>query len=179
MALARKIIRNAEEAAGGTLLVLLCLTVAAQVFSRFILGQQFTWTEEVARLLFIWTSFAGAAVALKHHRHFAIELLALRLAARGGACATASLWTRRAAAAMVTSLLLVLVWQGLVHTWSVRATSTDILEISVAWLYLPLPLSCLVMALRSLPMVVSPPVPERVPTSLHYSPDGTNSRLPK
>ena len=171
MGLAKKILRNAEETVAGTLLVCLCVTVAAQVFSRFILGQQFTWTEEVARLLFIWTAFVGAAVALKHHRHFAIELLAARLAARGGVWAKTSLWTRRTAAVLVTGLLLGLVWLGFAHVWSVRGTSTDILEISVAWTYLPLPLSCLAMTLRSLPMILSPPVPELAP-EIPYTKNG-------
>src|SRR5690606_16672361 len=105
----------------------------------------------------------GAAVALKQHRHFAIELLAVRLGRRGGLWAKSALWTRRFAAMLVTILLAVLVWQGFAHAWSVRGTSTDILEISLAWTYLPLPLACLAMLLRSLPMIVSPPVPEVLP----------------
>jgi TRAP-type transport system small permease protein len=158
MRTAGRFLRHLEEIVSGSLLVLLCVTVALQVFSRFVLRDPYIWAEELARLFFIWTAFIGAAVALKHHRHFAIELLAARLSLRGGRLARSALWCRRFAVFLVIVLLGILVWYGFAHTWSVRGTRTDILEISVAWTYLPLPLSCLAMLIRSLPMLVSPPM---------------------
>ena len=43
----------------------MCLTILAQVFSRYLLGKPLTWSEELARYTMIWVTFLGTAVAQK------------------------------------------------------------------------------------------------------------------
>ncbi|MCD6362807.1 MAG: TRAP transporter small permease [Synergistetes bacterium] len=50
-----------------------------QVINRFILHVPAPWTEEISRYLFVWTSFVGAAKALKSNAHVGTQVLTSRL----------------------------------------------------------------------------------------------------
>ncbi|TCP96556.1 TRAP-type C4-dicarboxylate transport system permease small subunit [Cricetibacter osteomyelitidis] len=62
-----------------TLCVIVCaalvVCVVWQVFSRYILNDPSTVTEELARFLFIWVGLVGAAYGLGQKKHLAIDLL--------------------------------------------------------------------------------------------------------
>lgn len=146
----RKTEKGPEEIVAAALLVLLCVVVATQVVSRLVLQSPFVWAEEVARLLFIWLVFAGAAVALKRNKHFAVDLLVVKTPPAVGR------QIERVAVVLVMAVLAVLAWKGIVFTWGVRGQRTDILEISQAWAYAPLPLACGSMLLRSIPLLRRP-----------------------
>ena len=45
-----------------TIFALLVLDVLFQVFSRYLMGTSFTWTEEFARFSLIWMTVLGAAI---------------------------------------------------------------------------------------------------------------------
>lgn len=47
--------------------------VSASVFSRYVFNSPFSWADELARLLLIWLTFFGGAVALKRHSHMNLE----------------------------------------------------------------------------------------------------------
>ncbi len=53
----------------------LTVVVSLQVFTRFVLEAPLIWSEEVARFLFFWTVLLGAALSVRHRRHFIIEVL--------------------------------------------------------------------------------------------------------
>ena len=53
--------------------------VVWQVMSRYILNAPSTYTDEIARFLFIWVGLVGAAYALGKKKHLAIDLLAIKL----------------------------------------------------------------------------------------------------
>ncbi len=61
------------------LMVLICLDVLWGVFTRYALGGQASWTEELARFLLIWIGTLGAAYASGQRMHLAIDLLTPRL----------------------------------------------------------------------------------------------------
>jgi len=62
------------EIAVGLLMAGLVAVVFAQVVIRYVTYQPLAWTEEVARLVFIWACMLGAAVAARRGTHFAITL---------------------------------------------------------------------------------------------------------
>lgn len=45
-----------------------------QVCSRYIFQAPITFSEEMGRFLFIWLSFLGAAIAMKHDKHIRLDL---------------------------------------------------------------------------------------------------------
>ncbi|MCY4674256.1 MAG: TRAP transporter small permease [Bacteroidetes bacterium] len=58
-----------------TLMATLVLDVLWQVFTRFILLDPSSWTEELARYLMIWVGLIGAAYAAGRRMHLSVDLL--------------------------------------------------------------------------------------------------------
>lgn len=63
-------------------MAVLVLDVLWQVFTRFILNNPSTWTEELAVFMLVWVSLLGAAVALGRGAHLGIDYFAGKLPAR-------------------------------------------------------------------------------------------------
>jgi len=55
------------------------LAVLWGVFTRYAIGHQASWTEELARFLLIWVGLLGAAYAAGKKMHLAIDLLQPKL----------------------------------------------------------------------------------------------------
>ena len=54
---------------------LLVLDVLLGVVSRYVVGKQVSWTEELACLLLVWSSFFGIALAFNSRAHLGIDLI--------------------------------------------------------------------------------------------------------
>jgi TRAP-type C4-dicarboxylate transport system permease small subunit len=65
------------------LMAVAVLNVLWQVFTRFVLGDPSSFTEELARYLLIWIGLLGAAYATGRRLHPAIGLLTAALSKRG------------------------------------------------------------------------------------------------
>ncbi len=81
--------KSTKKALDWSLEVLIIVVMAAltadvlwQVFTRFILKDPSTWTEELAIFLLIWVSLLGAAVALNRGAHLGIDYLVNKLSIR-------------------------------------------------------------------------------------------------
>ncbi len=61
-----------------TLMAVLVITVSWQVFTRFILRDPSSYTEELARFLLIWIGLLGASYALRTKAHLGIDILLRR-----------------------------------------------------------------------------------------------------
>ena len=62
-----------------TIFALLVLDVLFQVFSRYILGTSFTWTEEFARFALIWMTILGASYLNAKREHLSMDFLYQKL----------------------------------------------------------------------------------------------------
>lgn len=60
-------------------LALMCILVFGNVVLRYVFNTGITWSEEMARFLFIWITFLGAIVALKDNEHLGVDLLIKKL----------------------------------------------------------------------------------------------------
>lgn len=56
------------------LMAVMTLDVLWGVFTRYVMGSQASWSEELARYLLIWIGILGAAYASGKHMHLAIDL---------------------------------------------------------------------------------------------------------
>ena len=65
------------------LMGIMTLDVLWGVFTRYAMGSQASWTEELARFLLIWIGILGAAYAAGKDMHLAIDLLMPRLKEEG------------------------------------------------------------------------------------------------
>jgi len=55
------------------LFAVLTFTVLWGVFSRYALGAQATWTDELARYLLVWVSLIGGALMYREHGHLGVD----------------------------------------------------------------------------------------------------------
>jgi len=53
--------------------LLLVLDVVWGVFTRYVMGEQAKWTEELARFLLVWVSLLGGAVAFGSKAHLGVD----------------------------------------------------------------------------------------------------------
>jgi TRAP-type C4-dicarboxylate transport system permease small subunit len=75
----RKIVDRVLEIVLASLLVMMTLDVLWGVFTRYIIGSQASWSEELARFLLIWIGILGAAYASGQRMHLAIDLYPMSL----------------------------------------------------------------------------------------------------
>ncbi len=57
----------------------LVLDVLWGVVSRYLLGAQSSWTEELARMVLIWVVMLGAAVAMGSREHLGLDFIVARM----------------------------------------------------------------------------------------------------
>ncbi len=139
----RRLWMNFEEALGSVLLVAICGIAALQVTSRYILVRPFAWTEELATYLFVYLTCVGAALALKRHEHFALEVIVDHLPDK------IALPLKLIVTLLVFVASCIIFWFGCrltVQGWNV---TTPTLEISSSIPYAAVPLGGLLMMIRS------------------------------
>jgi len=134
-------------AACALLFVVLLVTVIWGVLTRYLLGDQARWTEELARFLLVWVSFLGAALAYAGQQHLGIDLLVTRF----------DPWTHRLAGCVVHGLVALFAFGvmgcggfELVVERFDSGQQLPSLGIAKAWQYLVVPLSGLMIGLLAL-----------------------------
>jgi len=116
--------------------LLLVSAVAAafyQVVSRFVLQAPADWSEAWSRAALIWTVFLGGALAFRQGAMLCVEMLRNLLPARGRRALEAAI------ALVCAAFLGVLLWVGASMVWRVRFQTMPSLHVSVAWVYLAIP----------------------------------------
>ena len=123
--------------------------LCAQVIFRYFIGNSLDWIEEVSRILLIWLTYIGAAVALKRKGHIAVD-------------AFLGLFPEsfRRVADIVTSILVVafsafLCVQGVTFALLSEHTTFPALQVPVSWQYLGLPVGCFLMVIYGCVHLVS------------------------
>ena len=131
--------------------VILIADVVLGVGSRYLLGSQIRWTEELATFLLVWLVFCGAAIAYYDKAHLGINLLMTQLHPSARKIAR------------LASLLLVLIFTAAVMVWggiqltmerydSGQMMST--LGIHKAWQYLAIPFNGFFIVLFNIGMLI-------------------------
>ena len=72
----RKLIDNLEEYFVVATMALMTLLVFVQVIMRYVFSSSLSWSEELARFIFLWVSWVGASYAVKERAHFRVEMFA-------------------------------------------------------------------------------------------------------
>lgn len=138
----------AVEAVCGALLVVIALLMSVQVFTRYVLEQPLTWSDEIISLAFTWLCFLGAAVALKHRGHIGLTFLVEQCPP-----APRRVWIA-AIGLVVSAFLAVLVHAGWKMTALVHDQLSAALELPMSYFYAALPVSAVLMIVYELAHVV-------------------------
>ena len=124
--------------------VVLTISALIQVLSRYLLSSPPPWTEELARFMFVWATFLGAAVALDKGLHASITVLEDKLPPR----------SRRVLKAittlMVLALALLLCGESFKLCMSTMKRVSPVMKIPMAYINVSLTLSSIGMALSSI-----------------------------
>jgi TRAP-type transport system small permease protein len=143
----RRTVDLAIAALAAAVVVLFAVMVALvflQVVDRFT-GLGWFWTEEVVRILLVWSVMFGLPVVLYHHEEIRVDVLSLP--------DSATRWRIRIATVIGFAFLAILAWQGWIFTLRNANFTSPSLGISRAWMYLPMPagaaLGCLVLLVRA------------------------------
>jgi len=94
----QRFVTHFEEVLAGTFLVVMVVTVIANVILRLFTSYSLYWAEELATICFVWAVFIGASASFKHKGDLAIDVLVKQLSLN---------WQRRVRL-LVWTILLVL-----------------------------------------------------------------------
>jgi len=133
-------------------LAMMVIVVTWQVISRYALGDPSAWTEEVARMLLIWVGLLGGVYAYREKAHLGLDLLRQKVGAIGHQRLNI---ISDICCGLFALTVLVIGGGSLVQlTWELRQT-TAALGIPMAWVYVVLPLSGVLIVYYSIVSLLS------------------------
>jgi TRAP-type C4-dicarboxylate transport system permease small subunit len=115
------------------LMIVLCTVLFVGVYSRYVMGQAVPWSDEVARYLFIWLVFLGAAVAVRRRAHYAVHLIVDRFAKRAKFATELFYWV------IIMGFSVFITIQGLKVMEGVSVQISPALELNLSWVFLAIP----------------------------------------
>jgi TRAP-type C4-dicarboxylate transport system permease small subunit len=139
-----QVLAKGEAAVLILLLSLMTVVVFLQVVFRYVLTQPLTWSEELARYLFVWLSVLGAALGTQKSGHFGLDFF-YRLLPEGG-----KRLSRIISLMLIGAVVLVILIQGIVLVQKTRFQESPAMLISMAWPYAALPIGAGLMAFHLL-----------------------------
>lgn len=72
----KKFLYNFEEYFVVWTMAIMTILVFIQVVMRYVFSNSLSWSEELARFIFLWVSWIGASYAVKERSHFRVEMFA-------------------------------------------------------------------------------------------------------
>lgn len=126
--------------------------VFLQVIMRSVFNYSLSWSEELSRYIFIWQTWLGASVALKYNEHIKVELIFN--------------FIKSEKAKRVIRIFANLVWLAFclflaINGWKLiqsmigRNALSSGMRIPLAFVYISLPASSLLICLRLLPRILA------------------------
>jgi len=129
----------------------LVIDVVLGVFTRYVLGHQIQWTEELAKLLLIWVSLLGASVAFIRKSHLGVDYFVNKLNER---------WKN---IGQILVYLLVAVFAGIVLVYGgcslvssalKNSQPTPALNFEMGYVYLAVPISGIFIIIFSIETII-------------------------
>ncbi len=125
-------------------LVFNVILIFVQVLMRYVFKNSLSWSEELARYVFLWQTWIGASLAVKERRHLRVEVLANLFSGQN----------RRIFELLILSIwfcfCLFLGYQGSKLTLFLfqRGQTSPALGIPMGYAYASVPVGCFLMAYR-------------------------------
>lgn len=115
-----------------------------QVVMRYVFRNSLSWSEELARYVFLWQIWLGASFAVKEHRHLRIEMIVEKLHGRNR---------------QFFELFVLLVWFGFSVFLALKGSELSMLlfkrgqvspamRIPMGFAYASVPVGCTLMSIR-------------------------------
>jgi TRAP-type C4-dicarboxylate transport system permease small subunit len=119
-----------------------------QVIMRFVFNDSPSWTEEIARYIFIWQIWLGTSVALKEEQHIRVELIKSALIRHNKLILKNVLELFILLAWITLTIFLTVDGFHLLGELAARHALSAGLRIPLMYTYASVPVSCLAVSLR-------------------------------
>ncbi|WP_231514989.1 TRAP transporter small permease [Oceanobacillus salinisoli] len=138
----KKFFRNIEEIIGASLLIAVLIVLATQIFSRQVLDAPITWSEQLARFLFVYVAYFAISSEIKSDGHVRIEFFFEKLPVK------VRIIVHYIFQVMMAGVLILLGYIG--FEMAMRKFPVEIvsLNISYVYMYMALPILSLLMLYR-------------------------------
>lgn len=137
-----KLLNKLEEWIGGTLFIIMFITLVLQIIARQILGKPLIWSEELARLIFVYVGMLGISVGIRNQQHILIDFVYGRLPEK----------VKRVIFTLIQFLIMgsvvFFMYFGLNLYQKKKLIMLESLGISMQWMYLALPVISILMMVR-------------------------------
>lgn len=120
------------------------ILIFIQVIMRYIFNNSLSWSEELARYIFIWQIWLGTSISMKENEHICLDMLNNKL--KGKAKLALALFAN-ALMLMFCAFLAKYGWD-LVYSMMTRGNRSVALKIPMWMVYFSLPFSQLAVGLR-------------------------------
>ncbi len=135
-----------------TLMALIVIDVTWQVFTRFVMQNSSSWTEEMARFLLIWIGLLGASYTLHTRMHLGIDILTYKLVGKKKQIIEVVIYILVALFALV--VMVIGGFKLMNMTFQLKQISAS-MGIKMGYIYFVIPLSGLLMIFYSIDFIVS------------------------
>jgi len=122
---------------------ILIIACVLQVFTRFVLNNALSWTEELARYAFIWSNLAGAVICVRHVSHATVTAVTECLPRK------AQVALKLIVQILIIAICTILVVYGGQVTWATRLQTSPALRVNMALINSSVPISALFMLIHS------------------------------
>ena len=129
-------------------ITMMLFIIFLQVIFRYVFHSSLTFSEELARYLFVWTVFLGSAVVARDNGHIIVGVLTERLKGKKAK------YVKIAAYISTMIFVLILFYQGLRMMKLSSFQHSPALGISMSWVYLAIPVAMFVMFCNILILIV-------------------------
>lgn len=140
----KKFLDNFEEYFCVWSMAIMTILIFIQVVMRYVFSNSLSWSEEMARFIFLWLSWIGASYAVKEREHFRVEMFVNMIKGR------ARIYSEYIVLVVWFLFCFVLVWYGtklilfLQDTGQVSAA----MQIPMTLPYASVPVGCALMCIR-------------------------------
>jgi TRAP-type transport system small permease protein len=119
--------------------IVMTVMIFMQVVYRYVLADSLSWSEELARYMFIWSVAMGSALALKTRSHIGVELVVERLP-------KSLAYPAKIIASFVNLMFFaLLIWYGFDMVIETMDQESAALSLPMGYVYLAVPLSGIVL----------------------------------
>jgi len=129
-------------------ITMMLFIIFLQVIFRYVFHNSLTFSEELARYLFVWTVFLCSAVVARDNGHIIVGVLTERLKGKKAK------YVKITAYVSTMIFVLILFYQGLRMMRLSSFQHSPALGISMSWVYLAIPVATFVMFCNLLILVV-------------------------
>lgn len=120
------------------LLLGMVFTIFAQVVTRYVFKMPLTWSEEIARYMFIWLIFLGSAIAVGKKSHIIIDIAITHIPEKFAT------YTNMLVNVLIVIYIVVITYSGFLVLPVVTSSFSSALQISYVYIYAAVPVSGLI-----------------------------------